>query len=319
MVELLYPLPGETKKSFMEGLDNIFRVMDILHTEIRFYPTELLPGSEMATTESRKKFGLKTAKRILWGSNKNFGDVTGCEHQEIVTTTNTFSFSDFIYVRKLHYLICLFATYRIYQPIVKLYQSKGHKNSFVWFLGKLITAMESKSNLMSELFEKFTNEATKEFIPIGQMTSGKEMETNKKKVNIQYILVLLYGKDGKYRRAFSDLIKNVFLENSLSEPDEINSKLEEIDSNCIDYEKIQKAHEANNIEAVLSTFPNDTLVSEFVKCSNGTGLVETLYKMYELSTNGHLQMLVQKKHTRSEGKLKSGYNMSLNQEEHPSL
>ena len=40
--------------------------------------------------------------------------------------------------------------------------------------------------------------------------------------------------------------------------------------------------EANNIEAVLSNFPNDTLVSEFVKCSNGAGLVETLYKMYEL-------------------------------------
>ena len=39
--------------------------------------------------------------------------------------------------------------------------------------------------------------------------------------------------------------------------------------------------------------------------------------MYELSSNGHVQMLVQKKHTRSENK--PGYNMSLNQEENPSV
>ena len=317
MVELLYPLPGETRKSFIEGLDNIFRLMDILHTEVRFYPTELLPGSEMATTESREKFGLKTAKRVLWGSNKNFGNVTGCEHQEIVHTTNTFSFEDFVYVRKLHYLICLFATYKIYQPIVKLYQSKGFKHSFIWFIDQLIIAMEKKSDLMSELFQDFTKEVTKELIPMDNVTTGKEMETDKKKVNIQYILVLLYGKDGKYRKAFSETMKNIFIENSLSTPEEFDKELNKIEENFIDYIKIQKEHKSNNFEKVLAEFPNDTLIAEFVKCTNGVGLVETLYKMYELSSNGHVQMLVQKKHTRSENK--PGYNMSLNQEENPSV
>jgi len=306
MIEFIYPLPGETKNTFATGINELFKKLDILHTEIRFYPTELLPGSEMATNESREKFGIKSAWRKLYGSDKNFGEVKGCEFQEIITSTKTFSLSDFIYVRKLHFLICLFATYKIYQPIVELYQNKFHENSFVWFIDKLILAMETKSGLIAELFKEITSEIKNELKTEEEYNKIKNSLHSdggrSKRINIYYILTLLYGKEGKYRKEFSKLIKDVLIENSLSDVEEIDKKIREIDSNLIDFNEVKKTFKTNNAVEQLSIIPNNIIISEFAKCYNGN-LIETLDKMYDLSSAGHLGMLVLKKHSRSEKKL----------------
>ena len=301
-VEFIYPLPGETRKTFVDGIDDLFKKLDILHTEMRFYQTELLPGSEMATTDHRQKFGIKTAWRKLWRASKDFGNVKGCEYQEIITSTNTFSFSDLVYVRMLHYFVCLFSTYKIYTPVVELYQKKMHKNSFIWFIDRLISEMENDKNLMKELSDIITSEVKDEFIPINEYHNGKSTFPNQKgsakRINIYYILTLLYGKQGKYREAFTKLIKDVFVKNSLGGEEEINKILNQINANIIDYNNVHNLYMKTKSQNDLSTQLNDVLSSEYAKCQNGD-LLETLYKMYDLSSAGLLQMMVLKKHNRT--------------------
>ena len=94
MVELIYPLPGETKQSFLGGIDNLFKQVDPRRTEVRMYPTELLPGSELASTESREKYGLVTGWRKLSGHELSLSGTSIAEYQEIVLATNTFSSAD---------------------------------------------------------------------------------------------------------------------------------------------------------------------------------------------------------------------------------
>ena len=52
--EFIIPLPGETKKSFMDGLINI--IDDIKFNNIAIHHLELLKGSEMDTKEQRLKY-----------------------------------------------------------------------------------------------------------------------------------------------------------------------------------------------------------------------------------------------------------------------
>ncbi len=297
MVEIIYPLPGETKKTFVDGIGELFNKMDMLKTEIRFYPLELLPGSEVATTKSREKFGLKSAWRKLSGMDKNFGDVSCCEYQEIVISTNTFSLADFVYVRKLHFLICLFATYGIYQPIVELYQGKNKKNNFIWFLDKLIFAMSEKSNLMHEIYKLMEIDIHNELIPADKYRPDKPFEIGEtKRMNIFYILKLLYDSKGKYRRAFSELIKKLFIENSLAAKEEIEKKLNEVEASIVDFVLIEKVYKSNDSSIELpKTYKNKSIVSEFMKTYNGN-LISTLDSMYDLSSAGHLEKMLLKAH-----------------------
>ena len=69
--ELILSLPGESKQTFMHS------VRDLLNTgssRISAHQLMLLHGAEMATPESRDKFGLKTRFRIV---ARNIGNYTG--------------------------------------------------------------------------------------------------------------------------------------------------------------------------------------------------------------------------------------------------
>ena len=104
--------------------------------------------------------------------------------------------------------------------------------------------METSSDLMAELFKEITSEIKNEFITKSEYNSKNSklyQGGGKKRINIFYIFTLLYEKNGKYRQAFSELVKKVFVENSLGEAEEVNEKLMEINNNIIDYNRIQKA------------------------------------------------------------------------------
>ena len=143
-------------------------------------------------------------------------------------------------------------------------------------------------DMLDDLVDEYNN--TKESIP--------HQKVRAKRINIFYILTLLYGKKGKYRLAFSELIKNMFVENSLSTFKEIDKKINEIEANIIDFPQMQKDYEAENLKAELSNGLDSNIVAEFIKCNNGD-LIDTLDKMNDLMSAGHLDEMVLKKHSRS--------------------
>jgi len=107
IVELIVPLPEETKESFFNG---IATVVDVLNPErICPYTTMFLPGTVLETKECREKYQMKPKFRIL---PRQFGDYVGekCfEVEEVCIETNTLSFGDYLEIRGFSLISALFS------------------------------------------------------------------------------------------------------------------------------------------------------------------------------------------------------------------
>jgi len=293
MVEFIYPLPGETRKSFVDGLELLFEQVDPLNTEIRFYPTEMLPGSEMATEIDRKKFGLKTGWRRLSGHSGTFDGVSACEYQEIVVATNDFSFSDQLYVRKLHFLLGLFFTYRLYAPIMKIYVEALEGRGPVFLLNCIIDRM-SKDPVLNTLIASFETDTTAEFVYEGEPAAdGKDAAGDKKqrRHNIYYILTLFFGEGGVYRAAFEKVLKDILVEEVGIGGNEVDLALMAFNANFIDYNTLNL--ETGEGLADLSQHP---AVSAFMSAER-TEVIDTLYRLYSEVTGGYLERMILRERT----------------------
>jgi len=288
MVEFIYPLPGETRSSFIEGLQSLFSQIDPIHTEIRFYPTELLPGSEMATTASREKFGLISGWRRLSGQTGEFDGFTAGEYQEIVVATDSFSMADQSYIRNLHFLMALFLTYGLYSPFIKLHLEKNSASSIVAMFDRIMQSLSDDTKL-STFIKAFEDDSRREFsfdgepAPDGQDVSGAP---NQKRYNIYYILKLWFADEGRYRQAFHSLLSKTAIEYFGISADEVSSAIEEVERNIIDYDKI--AAERLTAPEYAGKHPAIKVFSQ----SPEEDTVNRLYKLYSEIGAGHLERIV---------------------------
>jgi len=103
--EMILCLPGESKETFLKGIRDL---MNAGVTRISAHQLMLLHGAPLATPESRDRFGLKTMIRVV---ARNIGDYTGepvIETEEMVVSTPTFSFEEYLDVRVFHLLLTIF-------------------------------------------------------------------------------------------------------------------------------------------------------------------------------------------------------------------
>lgn len=94
--ELILGLPGETRESFTKGLCDLLEYGQ--HKAIQVYTCDLLPNSEMGSTESVEKYGIKTVKTPFAQAHcsaKIKHEVT--EYNNAVIETNTLSREDWVY------------------------------------------------------------------------------------------------------------------------------------------------------------------------------------------------------------------------------
>lgn len=300
MVEIIYPLPGETRTSFIDGMNQIFSLSDPENTEIRLYPTELLPGSEMASTESRQRFGLKTGWRKLSGALGRFSGVSACEYQEIVVATNDFSMADQAYVRKLHFLFTLFLTYRLFEPVTLLFTSH-HKGGGIMALINPVTEGMSADAELSTLMSAFERDTMGEFIfgeqppadgtnrPVdgetgGDATAAKEQ----KRYNIYYALKLYYGNGGQWRISLFRLMRGLLIDRLGISADKADEAIAAMAENLVDYPSlVSEGHPGELI--------NHPAVAAFLAESGRSDVVNTLYSLYSAVTGGHLDRMVLKR------------------------
>ncbi|HUI78104.1 MAG TPA: cobalamin-dependent protein [Bryobacteraceae bacterium] len=103
--EMILCLPGESKQSFLKGIRDL---MDAGVKRISAHQLMLLHGAPLSNPESREKFGMKTMTRVV---ARNIGDYTGepvIETEEMVVSTPTFSFEEYLEVRVFHLLLTIF-------------------------------------------------------------------------------------------------------------------------------------------------------------------------------------------------------------------
>jgi len=100
--ELIVGLPGETKDTFLNGLDN---VLNSNSTAVTIYTLMMLHGTEFKNPEYRNQFGYKGKFRIV---PLNFGDYDNqkiFDYEEVGVETKDLSFDDYLYLRVIALLV----------------------------------------------------------------------------------------------------------------------------------------------------------------------------------------------------------------------
>jgi len=100
--ELIMPLPGESKESFVKGLNN---VLNSSASSVTIYTLMMLNGTEFKNPDFRKKYNYKGKYRIV---PLNFGEYENqriFDFEEVGISTKDMSFEDYLSLRGLALLV----------------------------------------------------------------------------------------------------------------------------------------------------------------------------------------------------------------------
>ena len=100
--ELIMPLPGETKESFIKGLNNVLNS----HTSsLTIYTLMMLNGTEFKNPDFRKKYGYITKFRIVPLNFGEYDDQKIFDFEEVGISTKDISFKEYLSLRALALLV----------------------------------------------------------------------------------------------------------------------------------------------------------------------------------------------------------------------
>jgi radical SAM superfamily enzyme YgiQ (UPF0313 family) len=155
--ELIVPLPGETKKSFIDGL-NI--VIDSSASDITIYTLMMLHGTEFKTPAYREKHEYKGKFRIV---PLNFGEYGGnkiFDFEEVGIATKDLSFEDYLSIRSIALMVESLINGKPFEEFF-LYakQFKIKPADFLYFLYENI---KEASSSVQEVFRDFVDETKSE-------------------------------------------------------------------------------------------------------------------------------------------------------------
>jgi len=178
--ESIICLPGETLQSHLNTLSKL------LNTGVESVTTFnliLLNGTELNLKSSREKFGLKTHYRII---PRDFGKMSDgtitAEIEEVVTTTNSMTFDEYVTGRIYHLLIAIFWSNISYSPFFKFFRTK--KISLINFFSHIKNNYNQGPKSFVNFVDSFINDTKNE------LWKSKEslLEHIKKEENYQKLL-----------------------------------------------------------------------------------------------------------------------------------
>ncbi len=120
--DLLIGLPGESAESHLQTLCDAF---DLGFDHLGIYNIRLLPGTDYETEESRKKYGIQSKFRPIYGSYGIVGGKRIFELEESVRGTNSMTEQELNGFKVLHTLIGFAWNSGYLKPILKYGQSLG--------------------------------------------------------------------------------------------------------------------------------------------------------------------------------------------------
>ncbi len=158
--EMILCLPGESKESFMKGVRDL---MDAGVTRISAHQLMLLHGAPLSNPESRKKFGLKTMVRVV---ARDIGNYTGepvIETEEMVVSTPTFSFEEYLEVRVFHLLLTIFYYEGNFEEVFELARQQGVKAFDL--VVRMQAMLDDAPPKFRQLIDDFVRESREELFP----------------------------------------------------------------------------------------------------------------------------------------------------------
>jgi radical SAM superfamily enzyme YgiQ (UPF0313 family) len=119
--EIILALPGDSLKAHMS---TVRTVMNAGFTNIYLFQLMILPGTEMATPESKAQYGMVTRYRVLprcYGHFDTLGEhLVAAEIEEICVANSTLTFEDYLAARRFHLVVTIFHNDGIFAVILKL-------------------------------------------------------------------------------------------------------------------------------------------------------------------------------------------------------
>lgn len=210
--ELILGLPGETKKSHLEGLRKLF---DCNTQSIVCYNLRMLSGSELNTVKSRERFGIKTKFRLIDGGFGKYEDILSIENEEMVLGTSTMSMDEILYFRPIHFLIQFLWNCGYYKEPLFYLKSEGINPIDV--IIALIVNREKAPLSVKTVLDDFVKESYNEWFDSKEMlfeyyAIQKNFESIKKggfgKLNYKYTYKILL----KCKNDFDEYLYSILLD-----------------------------------------------------------------------------------------------------------
>jgi len=210
--DLIVPLPMEKLSTHLDGLRKLFDVgVDIIQN----HNMRMLPGCEMNTDETRKKFKFKTKYRLIHGDSgvyktKNGKDIKSFELEESLRSTNTMNEEDLFKLREIHFFIEFTWNLKIYSDLLQI-----AKNFNINPIDLILNFMENtKKNKKLSLFWRLFNESSKnewfnnredaESFFSKKENFAKLVNQEYEKINIQFAIIILRD----YKKTFDEVFLN---------------------------------------------------------------------------------------------------------------
>jgi len=150
--ELIIGLPNETKKGHLEAN----RKLIDFGFEIWNYNLHLLPGTEMAEKEYRKKYFKKTGYRLFDNSYGLYEGKKIFEAQETVLETNTLKVEDFRFFRFYHFLQQMMWSKKWYYDFLRYL--KDHGVHPVDFIERTIEKIKISNSNINQVYKEFMHD-----------------------------------------------------------------------------------------------------------------------------------------------------------------
>ena len=155
--ELIIGLPGETKKTFVDGINSL---LNSDSSSITIYTLMMLYGTEFKNPDYRNKFKYEGKFRIV---PFNFGEYDGkkvIDYEEVGVANKDFSFEDYLYTRVLALFVESLYNGNPFYEFFKYAQHFGIEPATL--LGALYENISNSSKGVQKLVNEFTNETKSE-------------------------------------------------------------------------------------------------------------------------------------------------------------
>ena len=208
--DLIIPLPGETLETHYNGLRKLFDVgVDIIQN----HNMRMLPGTEMNSSATRKKFNFKTRYRLIHGDSgcykaANGEEIKSFELEESLRSTSTMSEEEVYQLREVHFLVDFMWNNQVYADLLKL--TKNFKINQLDVINKFLENGKKDKNvkIFWNLFDKTaknewfnSREEAEKFFSIKENFENL-INQEYEKMNIQFSILAL--KD--FKKSFDDVL-----------------------------------------------------------------------------------------------------------------
>lgn len=151
--DLILALPGETLESHLAGLT---KMIDAGVARVHNFQCLLLKGTELERSESRQKFSFETRFRM---AQKSFGVYNGeavFEPEEIVVSTDTMSFDDYMTARGYHFVCGVYVNQGRLDTLFEFCESLEVKRSELFL--RLVDAVNADRGEVGDYLAAFLRE-----------------------------------------------------------------------------------------------------------------------------------------------------------------